>query len=231
MENLEWYAFDGTAQQYRPVTAISANGQMVFGAPGAQPLRGWRNIRNSDTGAAFANTMYSNFATTILPDALKLRQFDGVSNPAVREWRFNSTFAYNLGSGWRGGFSARMRDKGLIGYTTRPVTLDLAGLAVTTLATDIGSPLFNERAWYFDPFLSYTTRFGRDKRLTARLNIRNVLNQDDLIIVSSVSSTANAIDVNDPRVSSYGWTDPLNIPHVAQVQTPREFTFSVSLEF
>ena len=47
----------------------------------------------------------------LLPQALQLAQFSGMSNPAVREWRFNSTLAANVGGGWRLGFSTRFRDK------------------------------------------------------------------------------------------------------------------------
>ena len=111
--------------------------------------------------------MYANDTNTLLPQALQLIQFNGMSNPAVREWRFNSTFAYNFGAGWRGGFSTRLREKRVVSYATRPIT----------------------------------------------------------------SSTANNIDVKEPRVSFYGWTNPNLVTTINQVQDPREVAFSVPVDF
>ena len=102
-----------------------------------------------------------------------------------------------------------MREKAVVGYTTRPISLEIGGGSVTALTTDVNSPLYSQRAWYFDPFISYTTRLGKDRRLTARLNVKNVLNLDDITAVSKISSTANTINVNDPRLTYYGWTDPM----------------------
>lgn len=231
MENLEWYAFDNVSRQNRPVVSVTPAGQIVFGAIGATPIKGWKNIPRADSGANFSTTMYSFYTGTVLPNALQLSQFNGMSNPAVREWRFNSTVAYNFGAGWRGGFSTRLREKGVVSYASRPITLNLGGLMVTTLATDLESPLYNERAWFFDPFLAYSTRIGKDRRLTSRLNVKNVLDQRDFIPASIVSSSANAIKVNDPRVAYYGWTDPNRIPTIYQTQDPREIALSLSIDF
>lgn len=231
MESLEWYAFDNASRQNRPVVAVNSTGQIVFGNPGDKPITGWKNIPLADSGANLSTTMYSNYTNTLLPQALQLIQFNGMSNPAVREWRFNSTLAYTFGFGWRGGFSTRLREKGVVSYATRPITLTIAGQSVTSLATDLQSPLYNDRIWYFDPFVAYTTRIGKDRRLTARVNVRNAFNRNEFIGASITSSTANAINVNDPRVSFYGWTNPNLITTIYQVQDPREVTFSLSVDF
>jgi hypothetical protein len=231
METLEWYAFDSVSRQNRPVVAVSPTGQMVFGSPGAKPLAGWQNISQAESGANFGTSMSTYYADTVLPFALRQKQFEGMSNPAIREWRFSSTFAYNFTSAWRGGFSTRLRAKGLVGYSTQPITMEIAGRSVTSFTSDLSAPLYNENMWYFDPFLSYTARIGQGRRLIARLNIRNVLNRRDMIITQKYSSSQSLIDVNDPRLVYYGWKDPNAIPTLAQVQDPREIALSIAIEF
>jgi hypothetical protein len=74
-------------------------------------------------------------------------------------------------------------------------------------------------------------RVGQARRLTARLNVRNVLNENDLLAASITSSSANAINLNDPRVAFYGWTNANVIPTVFQAQDPREIAFSLTVDF
>lgn len=231
MENVEWYAFDNASRQNRPVVAVSPTGQIVFGNPGDKAITGWKNIPLADSGANFSTPMYTYYTSTLLPQALQLFQFNGMSNPAVREWRFNSTLAYTIGSGWRAGFSTRLREKAIVSYATRPITLTIGGQSVTAQATDLQAPLTNDRLWYFDPFVSYTTRLGQGRRLTARLNVRNVLNENDLLAASITSSSANTINLNDPRVAFYRWANANVIPTVFQTQDPREIAFSVTVDF
>ena len=87
------------------------------------------------------------------------------------------------------------------------------------------------RLWYVDPFVSYTTRIGPTRKLTARRNVRNALNRRELLAASITSSTSNRVDLTDPRVAYYGWSDANELPTVFQLQDPREVSFSVSLEF
>lgn len=230
MESLEWYAFDNATRRNRPVVSVGANGLVVFGNPGDRAITGWRNIPLADTGANQSTTMYAYYTGTLLPQALQLAQFNGMSNPAVREWRFNSTLAANIGGGWRLGFSTRFRDKAVVGYASRPITLTIGGQQVTAQATDLSDPLTTGRLWYLDPFASFTSRVGT-RKLTARLNVRNLLNRSDLIAASVTSSSANRLDLADPRVAYYGWSDPNRLPTVFQLQDPREVAFSVSVEF
>lgn len=231
MEALEWYAFDNATRRNRPVVAVSPTGQIVFGNPGDKPVTGWRNIPLADSGASFSTTMFSYYQNTLLPQALQLSQFNGMSNPAVREWRFSSTLACDLGGGWRGGFSTRLREKAVVSYATRPITLTIGGQTVTALATDLQAPLYNDRLWYFDPFVSYTIRAAKDRRVTLRLNVRNALNERKLQAASITASSVNAIDLKDPRVSFYGWTNANAIPTVYQAQDPREVAFSATVDF
>lgn len=231
MESLEWYAFDSATRRNRPVTGVSGTGQILFGNPGDRPVTGWRNIPLADSGANFSTTMYAYYTNTLLPQALQLAQFDGMSNPAVREWRFSSTVACDLGGGWRTGFSTRLREKAAVSYGSRPITLTIGGQSVTAQATDLANPLMSPRLWYVDPFVSYTTRIGPTRKLTARLNVRNALNRRELLAASITSSTSNRLDLTDPRVAYYGWSDANELPTVFQLQDPREVSFSVSLEF
>ncbi len=231
MESLEWYAYDSVSRQNRPVVAVSPAGQMTFGSLGAKPIPGWQNISQAESSASFGTSMSAFYADTVLPFALRPKQFEGMSNPAIREWRFSSTCAYNFSAGWRGGFSTRLRARALVGYATQPVTMEIAGRSVTSFTSDLSAPLYNENLWYFDPFLSYTTRIGKERRLTARLNVKNVLNRREMIITQKYSSSTSLIDVNDPRLVYYGWKDPNAIPSLAQVQDPREIALSLAIEF
>ena len=63
------------------------------------------------------------------------------------------------------------------------------------------------------------------------MNVKNVLDQRDFIPAGIVSSSANTINVNDPRVAYYGWTDPNRIPTIYQTQDPREVALSLSIDF
>ena len=65
----------------------------------------------------------------------------------------------------------------------------------------------------------------------ARLNVRNLLNRSDLIPASVTSSSANRVDLADPRVAYYGWSDASRLPTVFQLQDPREVTFTVTVDF
>lgn len=231
MESLEWYAFDNATRRNRPVTGVGSTGQILFGNPGDRPVTGWRNIPLADSGTNLSTTMYAYYTNTLLPQALQLAQFEGMSNPAVRQWRFNSTVACDLGGGWRAGFSTRLREKAAVSYGSRAFTLTLGGQQVTTQATDLSNPLWSPRLWYVDPFVSYTTRLGPSRKLTARLNVRNVLNRRELLAASITSSTSNRVDLSDPRVAFYGWRNAEELPTVFQLQDPRELSFSVTLEF
>ena len=231
MEALEWYAFDNATRRNRPVTGVSGAGQIIFGNPGDRPVTGWRNIPLADSGANFSTSMYAYYTNTLLPQALQLAQFEGMSNPAVREWRFSSTLARDLGGGWRAGFSTRLREKAAVSYGSRPITLTIGGQPVTAQATDLSDPLMSPRLWYVDPFVSYTTRVGTNRKLTARLNVRNALNRRELLAASITSSSSNRVDLSDPRVAYYGWSNPDELPTVFQLQDPREVSLSVTLEF
>ncbi len=229
MQNVEWYAFDATSGQNRPVVGQTAGNAPIFGAPGAQPLKGWQSVPMADTGASLA--MFTHFRQNVLPGALLVQKLTGTSNPLLREWRFNGTVAVNLGRGWRAGLSIRQRAKGLVGYLTETATVEIAGNQVSTLVSNIDKPIYNTEQWYFDPFVSYRGKLGRKYDFSVQLNVVNALNERNLDMIAVSSSTANRLDVNDPRFRYYGWQDPLAIPTTVRVQDPVNLQLTVKVNF
>lgn len=50
-------------------------------------------------------------------------------------------------------------------------------------------------------------------------------------MIAVSSSTANRLDVNDPRFRYYGWQDPLAIPTTVRVQDPVNLQLTVKVNF
>jgi hypothetical protein len=229
MQDLEWYALDSASGQIRPVISKTAAGAPIFGAPGATPIKGWQNIPITDAGT---NTLlFDQYRNSLLPEVLIVQKFEGIANPGIREWRFSSTLAYNLSRAWRAGFSTRLRAKAVIGYMLSEVNMDIAGYPVATRTSDLNQRFYSPSEWYFDPFISYKGRLSERLGLTVQLNIRNVLNNRELIPNNVSASTSSVIDVNDPRFRYYGWTNPKAIVSAAQMQEPRAVQLSVTVDF
>ena len=229
MKELEWYALDAASGRIRPVVGTSANGAPVFGAPGATPIKGWENIPITDAGTN--TTLFDQYRNSLLPEVLIVRQFEGIENPGIREWRFSSTLAYNITRGWRAGISTRLRAKAVIGYMLSEAKMDIAGFPITTRTSDLNQRFYSPSEWYFDPFVSYRGKLSDRLGLTVQLNVRNVLNNDDLIPNNVSASTASVVNVKDPRFTYYGWTNPQAIVSAAQMQDPRSVQISVSVDF
>jgi len=237
MENLEYYLFDTASSSYLPVVGFSGD-TPVFGAPGATPLKGWDNIRYADGNA---ETIKQRWQRLYLPSSLTAAAFEGVSNPRVRAWRANATVAYNVSKAWRLGTSIRMRDPQLLSYYDEqvPVT-DPAGKPVLDSATgqqlvaavaDLTRPVFNNREFYYDPFVSYRGSFRNGMKYTVQLNINNLLGTDDLVMIDTSSSDRNRVNLADPKIAYYDWTDSTSIPMSYQIQDPRSYSLTFTLNF
>ena len=73
----------------------------------------------------------------------------------------------------------------------------------------------------------------RDVHVSAAVKIAGDVqrNRRELLAASITSSSSNRIDLSDPRVAYYGWSNPDEVPTVFQLQDPREVSLSVTLEF
>ena len=105
---------------------------------------------------------------------------EGAINPEVREWRVNVATRYSFQQdGWLEGLkiggAARWQKKAAIGFEDDPVTL----------IDDVTKPLFGEDEFNLDFFVSRTQKLFNGKvDWTLQLNIRNVLDEDDLIPIA-----------------------------------------------
>lgn len=229
MQDLEWYAFDGTSGQYRPVVGVAGGNVPIFGALGARPIKGWENIPFADTAASVSLANY--YRQTVLPGALLVQKQTGSSNLLMREWRYNGTVAGNLGRKWRAGLSVRQRAKAVVGYLNDTATMEIAGTPVSTLVSDLNRPIYSREQWYFDPFVSFRTQLRGKFDVQVQLNVFNATNVQDLDLVAVYASTASRLDVNDPRFTYYGWKDPQSLPLTVRVQDPISFQLSVKFGF
>ncbi len=235
MEQLEYYSLD-TSGNYRPVIADSGTA-LTFGNIGDTPLKGWDKIRYANGNA---QTIRERWLRTYLPTSLTAAQFEGIDNPKIRPWRANLTLGYNYGKGLRFGTSVRMRDRAVIAYYNQliPVVdpsgapvLNTDGSQLLSPAGDLSRPVFNEREYYYDPFIKYTRKLKTGNKLTVQFNISNLLGNDDFIPVNASASDLNRVPVSDPRYSYYGWTDQTLLPNSYTIQEPRSYSMTVTLDF
>jgi hypothetical protein len=149
----------------------------------------------------------------------------------LREWRYNGTVAINITRAWRAGLSIRQRAKALVGYLTDTATVEIAGNQVSTLVSNIDKPIYSTEQWYFDPFVSFRGRLKEKLSYSVQLNVYNATNLRTMDMTAVSASTANRLDVNDPRFSYYGWTDPLALTNTVRVQDPISFQLSLKFDF
>ena len=128
------------------------------------------------------NTVTSLLVGSSLAPALRIITQDGRPLATeIREWRFNfvSNYRFSKNSvlkGWNVGAGARWQDKVAIGFPLRnDPTL---GLVLDTL-----NPFYGPDEWNVDGWLGYERPLGKKMRWKAQLNVRNLLNDDDLIPV------------------------------------------------
>ncbi len=103
----------------------------------------------------------------------------------LRRWRFNAignyTFARDsLLGGWNVGGAARWQDKVAVGYPIIDVRQDGGTIAVP----DLTRPYQGPAELKFDGWVGYTRRIWRERvRWSVQLNVRDLLNEDDLVPV------------------------------------------------
>ena len=130
----------------------------------------------------------------------------------IREWRFNMFTSYRFAQdsklkGWTVGGGARWQDKAAIGH---PQIFDNE---LNAYRPEIENPHFGPTELNLDGFVRYKTRIMDDKvDMTISLNVRNLLDDDDLIPVAA-----------NPNEGSSGL--------VAVWRIPTERTYSLSAKF
>jgi len=103
----------------------------------------------------------------------------------IRKWRLNlfTTYRFDQASklkGWSIGGGARWQDKAAIGY---PMIFDNE---LNDHRPDINNAHFGPSEMNMDSFVRYKTRILGDKvDMTLTLNIRNLMDEDDLIPVGA----------------------------------------------
>ena len=114
----------------------------------------------------------------------ELRTQDGRASDELREWRANlgGTYSFDADSAlsnWEIGGSLRWQDKSSIGY---PIILINNAEGSTTPVRDISNPIFGPTNTQVDSWIRYRTKIWDEKiNWTLQLNIRNLLDKDDLI--------------------------------------------------
>lgn len=146
----------------------------------------------------------------LLNDFNKTLQQDGAIVSELRKWRWNLVTNYTFArdsrlSGWRIGGAARWQDRVGIGFPVinHPVTGDAQ--------IDVNNPHMGPTDFKLDTWIGYTRRIFDDKiTWRVQLNVRNLLNDDELVPV-----------VAQPDASIAAWRIP----------SPRTFTLRSTFEF
>ncbi len=147
------------------------------------------------TGITHAE-MWNNFWA---PSLSRLTVFEGTPTPEVREWRWNlvSNYAFTEGplAGYNFGGSVRWEEAAPIGYELGQNPLTGASIS------DLSKPILGEDTLLVDAWVGYRRALLDGKvDWNIQLNVRNLLNDDDLIPVA-----ANP----DGRVAAYRIPSPL----------------------
>ncbi len=201
----------------------------IYGSLGDTPVTGWQNIVFANNNA---KTILAEWVSTVLPTAANTQALNGLVAPKLRGKRANATVSYNLSSAWRFGLSARYRQEAVIAYYEKEIT-ELNGSTFPTAiyASDISRPIFNDAEFYFDPFIRYTHKFDKGRKLTVQVNVINALGNDDIYVLNTLASDRNRLNLSEPQFSYYGWTDQTDLAYSAQVQEPRSYSLTVTLDF
>ncbi len=170
-----------TLQRYFEETTVNVNGQEFgiielfatggpnaafpqFDAPGEAAL-----------AAAQADRALANFSA--------ITELDGQLAQELREWRYNFITNYKFDEGSLAGINVggayRWQDKAAIGYEFKEA-------ADGTLIPDINAPFFGPTEDNIDVWVGYTRPIMDEKvNWKIQLNIRNLLDDDDLIPVAA----------------------------------------------
>jgi outer membrane receptor protein involved in Fe transport len=171
-------------------------------------LERWSGLPNSTAGTgSVADLVASNIEAPFQ----RIKLLDRTSSPELREWRINLVSNYRFSNdsrlkNWNVGGALRWQDKATIGYAT---TFDPVS---RNYLLDPSRPFFGPSETRVDAWVGYKRKILRDRFLWGvQLNVRNVLDKDDLIPLRA-----------DPNTGA---------GEVFYFASPREFTLSTSIEF
>ena len=134
-------------------------------------------------------TIYQRTRTVQWPRLLRETQQEGASSNEVREWRFNLITNYRFAEdsklkGWSVGGAYRWQDDVGIGYRNGFATeAELGVVGVGELGiSDVTQPIFGPTEQNVDLWFAHSRKILNDSiDWKIQLNIRNVLDNDDLI--------------------------------------------------
>ncbi len=137
----------------------------------------------------------------------EMRQVDGASVESGRSWRINGTARYSFNRGalkglYLGG-STQYRGANTRGYQTRsiPNEFPFPGIGDTVVSADISKPIKGDELFALDGFAGYSRRlFGQRVRWSLQLNIRNLLDDDTTIPLTTYSNgSVRLFTITTPR--------------------------------
>ena len=123
-----------------------------------------------------------------------LRTENGRKSQALRDWRANMGGNYSFDNGWGFGGAMRWQDKPTIGYSI----IDHPELGPIR---NIDSPVYGASDTKVDMWIRHRRTIFDDKvNWTLQLNIRNLLDEDDLIDVNlNFAGLPNIVRFNEGR--------------------------------
>lgn len=171
-------------------------------------------------GTTDINLLGNNFLLNALNRFNVAASGDGAPVQELREWRVNFVGNYQFQSGrlkgWGVGAGVRWQDKSAIGFPVETFESDLSpsdGIAEFSdlRISDVRNPYYGPTQTRYDAWLSYSTRFFRDRvPVKFQLNVRNLTTNDEL--VPTVANPDGSIPV---------WS----------ITEGRKFTFSAKFSF
>ncbi|HRE83257.1 MAG TPA: TonB-dependent receptor, partial [Opitutaceae bacterium] len=166
--------------------ASRANIAPVTRAYVAERLAEWTtgatgNLLSDESGQPLRVRVYERLLNSV--NSTVAREGQAVSE--LREWRWNliTNYTFNRLStlrGWSVGGAARWQDEVGIGYPIIDVQVDGRTLELP----DLANPYKGPSDLKFDAWVGYTRKLWNDRvQWTMQLNVRDVLNEDELIPV------------------------------------------------
>lgn len=146
-------------------------------------------FRDLPTFDTFSNNVGRVYDTQILAPLERLKSLDGESSPEVREWRVNVISNYTFPSdsalrGWNVGGAVRWQDAPVIGSST------FLDATTGVWRIDPGKTFYGDSETRLDAWVGYQRTLDQGRVLwRTQLNIRNLLNNDDLIPVRANPET------------------------------------------
>ena len=189
-------------------------------------LAAWKNVAATAGNTPFHNTSgaattYSGYFALAARTWHTIRQSEGQLNTQEAKYRVRFTSAYDFANtrlkGFRVGGGVRWDSARAIGYRPQPLgaenpyfNISAAGFTVP----DITKPIYGKPLFLVDGFVSYKRKLFQDLRWSIGLNIRNLLNNKDLV-------PTQAIQLADGSLRNIRFTIP----------EPRTFVLTNTVEF